>query len=439
MRPTHTPYGLSRRSLLAGTAGIVAGIGLSACTADDLIGNRTRVRYWNLFGGGDGARMTQMTDAFIESRPDIDFRATTLAWGAPYYTKLAMSAAGGRAPELAILHLSRLGGYAPGRLLDPFPLDMLAELGITQDRFLPDIWNRCTVDGELYAIPLDTHPFVLYYNVDICREIGLLDSNDQLIPLSGTDELIEAFVEARRVTGNLGVSLSTGDVSPWRLWWTLYRQLDGELFDESGTELILDEERGLEALEFMRRLSIEEEVAPRGADYQAAVANFSNGQAAFLFNGGWEVTTFQTQQVPFSMTTFPNVFGNTNRTQGDCHCFVLPHQRNRDWDNTRAALEYVAYMLQNSVDWAAGGHVPSYLPVVESPEYLNLTPQSHYRHAAENVQLDPDVWFSGSASDMESQASGAFGAVHAGTNTPQEALDQFRGALQRLLDTPSPV
>jgi multiple sugar transport system substrate-binding protein len=39
---------------------------------------------------------------------------TVLAWGPPYYTKLAMASAGGRAPDLAIMHASRAVCSSPG-------------------------------------------------------------------------------------------------------------------------------------------------------------------------------------------------------------------------------------------------------------------------------------------------------------------------------------
>jgi multiple sugar transport system substrate-binding protein len=431
------PPALSRRALLAGTLGVAAGLGTAGCGNGR--GGETRLRYWNLFGGGDGVRMVDMVERFRAGRPDLDVTATTLTWGSPYYTKLAMAASGGRAPDVAILHLARLPGFAPGRLLDPFPADLLRERGITRDQFLPAIWDRCVVDGQVYAIPLDTHPFVMYYNTEVCRKIGLLDGSGHLVPLAGADDLVSAWAEAKRATGTWGLVLDAFGVSPWRLWWTLYRQLDGRLLTDDATELIVDDAKALEALTFMRRLAITDKVAPAQMYLDGAIALFGSGDAGFLFNGEWEVTTFQTQKTPFSMTPFPNVFGATNRAEADCHTFVLPHQRHRDPARTRAALDYVAYMLRNSVAWAAGGHVPAYLPVVGSAEYLALEPQSRYRQAAEDAQLDPIAWFSGSASDMENKAGAAFGAVQSGATTPEQGLAEFKKVMRTLLDTPSPV
>ncbi|MDR7277482.1 extracellular solute-binding protein [Catenuloplanes atrovinosus] len=429
---------MNRRQVLLGAAAVM---GAAACGAPS--GN-DRLRYWNLFGGGDGVRMVELIDAFAASRPDLDVKASTLTWGPPYYTKLSMAAAGGRAPDVAILHLARLSSFAPGRLLDPFPQELLTAAGITPDRFLPAIWDRCVVDGQVYAIPLDTHPFVMYYNTELCRRLGLIGAGGDLVPLRGADDLVAAWSEARKLTGGYGLVLDTFGVSPWRLWWTLYRQLDGDLLTEDATALVIDDAKALQALDFMRRLSVTDAVAPGQMLLSGAVALFGSGKAAFLFNGEWEVTTFQTQKTPFSMVPFPEVFPGTStdgiaRTQADCHTFVLPHQRGRTAEGSRAALDYVRFMLDRSVDWAEGGHVPAWLPATRSAEYLALDPQSRYRDAAATAQLDPPAWFSGSASNMETLAGSAFGAVQAGTLTPEAGLARFKADMQRLIDTPAPV
>ena len=84
--------------------------------------------YWNLFGGGDGARMVQMEADFARAHPDIAVKSTTLAWGVPYYTKLTTSTVAGKAPDIAILHMSRMPAFAPAGLLTPLDPATLAIL-----------------------------------------------------------------------------------------------------------------------------------------------------------------------------------------------------------------------------------------------------------------------------------------------------------------------
>ncbi|CCK30305.1 hypothetical protein BN159_5926 [Streptomyces davaonensis JCM 4913] len=80
--------GLSRRQLLAGIGGLtVAGsFGFAALgTGADALasGADTRVRYWNLFSGGDGYNMIAMLDAFRDSNPAIDVKDSTLQTAGP--------------------------------------------------------------------------------------------------------------------------------------------------------------------------------------------------------------------------------------------------------------------------------------------------------------------------------------------------------------------
>ncbi|WP_433014920.1 extracellular solute-binding protein [Kribbella sp. CA-294648] len=432
-----TPPTPSRRSLLTGALGLAGGLALSGtlsgCGA--LTPDEARVRQWNLFGGGDGARLLQIHEKFAAEHPAIAFEAHTLAWGAPFYTKLAMSAAGGRAPEIATLHLSRLKGFSPTTMLDPIPLDLLNKAGITEQDFLPETWQRCIVDGRLYAVPLDLHPFVMYYNTEICQKAGLLGPDGKIKQIKGVDGFVEALKAVKDTTGKLGASVDT--VGPWRLWWTLYGQLDGPFLDESGTKLVIDDAKALEALQYLAKLAADG-LIPKSANYPASVALFSSGDAGLAFNGEWEVTTFQTAKLPFSMAPFPLVYDKP-AAAGDAHTFVLPHQTGRRAADTEATIEYIAWMLKNSADWAAGGHIPAYQPVVSSPEYLNLKPQAEYRSVAPDVFFDPDAWFAGSGAQLQSEAAAAFAGIFNGRSAPRQALDQFKTAVQKLLDTPSPV
>ncbi|WP_410789216.1 extracellular solute-binding protein [Kribbella sp. C-35] len=429
MPPDPAPFRPGRRAVLGGLLGTLA---LTGCGA---LRSEPKVREWNLFGGGDGARLLQIHQQYVAEHPDVMFEAHTLAWGPPFYTKLAMSAAGGRAPEVATLHLSRLKGFSPATMLDPIPVDVLADAGVTESDFLPTSWNRAVVDGKLYAVPLDTHPFVLYYNTEICKKAGLLGADGKIKTVQGVDAFVDMLKAVKDVTGKFGASVET--TNPWRLWWTLYGQLEGKFFDETGTRLILDDAKALEALSLMAKLAADG-LTPRSSNYSALVAQFSNGDAGLSFNGEWEVTTYQTAKMPFSMAPFPVVY-DVPKYAGDAHTFVLPHQSNRNKDDTKATVEYIAWMLKHSAEWAAGGHIPAYQPVAKSEEYLNLKPQAEYRSVAPDVLFDPDAWFSGSGAQLQNEAAAAFSGVFSGQATPQAALAQFKAATQKLLDTPSPV
>ena len=430
---------VSRRRFLYGAAAAFGGMALASCSGAPFGSLKSTVHFWNLFGGGDGARLSDMESNFVDSNPNLELESTTLTWGAPYYTKLSMSTVGGRPPEVAVLHQTRMGAYAPAGLLEPLDPGMLTEYDIGPDKFLPEVMESAKYQGEIFTIPLDTHPQVMFYNTDIAKKAGLLEENGDLKPIEGPDAVIDAFKKAKEVTGEQGVAFAPADGTvPWRIFYTLYGQLGGEVLSPDASEVVLDQENAERAVEFMIELTVGEELTAANQDYPAAVAQFQSGNAGFHWNGEWEVTTFAEAGMPFSIVPFPSIFGN-NRVQADRHTFVIPKGVGKDSRKMDAALTFVSSMMKNSFIWAQGGHIPAYLPILESEEYRNLTPQSNYAGVADDVVLDPNAWFSGSGSDMETQAAVPLQQAMAGGLKPKEAVDAMRASMQELVDTPSPL
>ncbi|WP_440103212.1 extracellular solute-binding protein [Streptosporangium sp. H16] len=438
-RTPPTPSRITRRNLLGGA--LALGLLGSGCSLPvDLGSSRTRIRYWHFLGASDGVVMNGMVGAFAKENPGLFVEENVLQWGEPFYTKVAMAGAGGRSPDLATFHLARLPGIGPGLILDPINLDLLAENGLRAEDFSPPIWERAHVDGVLYAVPFDAHPMVQYHNTDVCGRAGLLGGDGKLLPTKGADQLLEALRKAKDVLGGKPPltfdALGLGTVGPWRVWWSLYPQSGGTLLSDDGTQITIDDAKALEALSFMRTLGAEGLCDPT-TDYAASVAAFQNGDAAFLWNGDWEITTFKQAKTPFDMTRFPSVFGGAS-AQADCHVFVVPHQRDRDPRIERETYRFIAYLVKNSADWAVAGHVPAYLPALEEPEYLALSPQSEYRSVITDVALDPQVWFTGSASRLWIEFGEAFSPVIAGTRTPEQGLALAKAALRGLMEAPNP-
>jgi multiple sugar transport system substrate-binding protein len=168
------------------------------------------------------------------------------------------------------------------------------------------------------------------------------------------------------------------------------------------------------------------------------VALFASGKAGFFWDGEWEVTTFQTANLPFNMTLFPNIFGS-NETQSDSHTFILPRPSSVNQQQLANSLEFISFMLKDSMIWAQGGHIPAYQPVIQSAAYQKMKPQANYAAEAQYVTYDPPGWFSGSGSQMETEAGAAFQAVMSGQLTPQQGLSEYRSYMQKMLNTPSPV
>ena len=455
--PPHPPgirdRTLTRRGLFGGAmaaaAAVVAGAGatgvagcstpLSAGLVNTKLDPGT-IEYWNLFGGGDGVRMQQMLDGYRAAHPGTNLQAITLAWGNPYYTKLSLATVGEKPPHVAVSHLTRMKTLVEADLLQELHLDDLARSGMTPADFNPRAWQAGLVDGRIYAIPLDTHPFVLFYNTEICQRAGLLDADGQLIEITGEDGFADALEAAKRVTGRHGAThgMNADPATPWRLFQTMYSQLEGQVLGDDGTRVVLDDAKAGRVLDYLRTLTIEKSLIPT-TDYQGAIALFAAGQVGFHLNGEWEISTFQNAKMPFGMALVPNVFGGPHAVQADSHTLILPRRPDQDRVELDRSLGFVKSMLDQSRTWAEGGHVPSWQPFATSEAYRDLHPQSSYAAAADTAVYDPPGWYSGSGSNFETIMGSAVGAVETGQLTTGAAIAQMRSQLSVLAKTPSPV
>lgn len=438
---------LSRRTLLRGAGllglgGLVSGCG--SALASGVAGTGppgNTLSYWNLLGGGDGVRMQAMEQAYQKQHPNVALNAVVLAWGNPYYTKLSLATLGDRPPDVAISHLTRATILARAGLLEPLNEAELAPYGLTGGHFTPAAWAKAHTDGTLYAIPLDTHPFVMYYNTDICKKAGLLNGNGSLKSLNGPAVLTQALTAAKKVTGAYGavVSINSDPATQWRFFSTLYYQMGGSVLADDGQKIVLDGTKAEKVLSFIQNLTVKQKLMPTSVDYAGAITTFATGKAGFYFEGDWEITTFETTKTPFSMTAFPNVFGGKYAVQADSHSFVLPKDPARTAAKRKEVFVFIRSMLNHSSTWAQGGHIPAWLPYQKSAAYEKLKPASNYKWVADHVRYDDPAWYSGSGSDFENIMGFAIAAVSAGQMSPAAAVSDMRRKLVKYANTPSPV
>ncbi|MEV8591605.1 extracellular solute-binding protein [Streptomyces sp. NPDC052012] len=433
--------GLSRRHLLTAAGGLaVAGsFGFAALgTGADALASSasTRVRYWNLFSGGDGYNMIAMLDSFREDQPSIDVKDSTLQWGNPYYTKLAMAASGNRAPDLAVMHLGRVPGFSPGRLLDPWDVNLLAEYGVHERDFNPELWRRAVVDGKLYALPLDIHVQLCFYRKDVLKKAGLLGDDGHMVPVTSTDDWFDVLKEARKATrkGLQTLGLHVNDLNiQWWMFVAFYTQLGGTWFDAAATEVTFDTGKATQVLEFLRR-HITDGYAIAGA---ADAEQFVNG-APFTLEGNWSVPVFDGAELDYGATPLPPVFGK-QATHAESHAFVLPHQSGRGGAANDAAHRLAAYIVRHAQQWAGGGHIPAYTPTLTSAAYRKLQPQSEYVSAMDHQATEPKVWFAGSTGLLAQRTGPVVMASTAGSAKPEAAARRIKGVLGQLLAMKNPM
>lgn len=438
-RPALTRRRALTTALAAGATALGAGAlgGCGGARAADA----STVKLWDLFQGADGGLLDDMVRTARPDMPGTRIERTVLEWGTPYYTKLAMASAGGRGPDVAVAHMSRLAGYAPSGLVDPWDLELLAEYGVRQEDFTDAVWSRTQYEGRTYALPLDTHPFIVFFHPEPVKKAGLLKADGTLDAdaFSSPDRFLAAGRELAKASGKQGITFGyTTDASQgWRLFYGLYRQTGGAFTLPEGGPAEVDLDRMAEVIAFMAKL-VDGKVNPKRLDYEAGVASFANRQTAMILSGEWELGTFRAANKHVGAAPFPTVFG-TPAVYADSHSFVLPHRDRPDPAHRRRTHRAIAALLKAGQLWATAGHIPAYGPITRTEEYADLMPQAHYKVAQEHVVLDPAVWFAGAGSDFQNAMSQVLQQALLDGLAPDRAARAMVRRIDTFLAKPSPA
>ncbi len=398
------------------------------------------VVWWDFLSGGDGVRMAALIDRFNEEHPDINIDATTLEWGVPFYTRIRTSTAVGEGPDIMTYHLSRVPLALDEGVLSEITAEDLANAGLTTNDFYErSIAAASSDDGTLHAVPFDVHSVVLYYNRDMLEGTNYLDADGNL---TGMDSL-ESFEAAMAALVENGVteplSYATADAgTTYRVFYTLFSQMGGELITDGEVLAGDNADKAVQAIEIMARWR-ENGWVPEQTEYPASVALFTSGRSPFHWNGVWEVPTMTDLAASGELSfdwgavQIPALMGQLG-TWADSHAFAIPQEdQPMDPEKRAAVMTVIGWMSQNSLSWAEAGHVPAFRSVAESDDFRAMEPNATYAALVETVAYDPRSQIAGVASPLYDAVQNLIVPAVDGFVTPQQAIDQMKTDLQRLI------
>ncbi|MDX3925763.1 MAG: extracellular solute-binding protein [Shinella sp.] len=413
-------------------AGLISLAGLPAFAQQN-------ITWWDFLSGGDGVRMKALIGRFNQEHPDIKVNATTLEWGVPFYTKVRTSVAVGQGPDVMTYHLSRMPLGLKEGVLDEITQADLDQAGLSKDDFFPAAAAAASGDdGKLYAVPFDIHSIVLYYNKSYLEGSRFLDGDGKLTGINNLADFEEALALAKEKGSTAPVSYSTADDGGiYRVFYTLLAQQGGELI--TGEEVLAGDnlQKAAKAIEIMTKWS-ENGWQPEQTEYEASVALFTSGKAAFHLNGVWEVPTMVDTEkkgalgFEWGAVQVPNLLG-TEATWADSHSFAIPKGTTMSPEKRAAVMTVIGWMEKNALSWADAGHIPAYKPVAESEEFKKMEPNATYSSLADSAAYDPRSPIAGVASPVYDASINIISPAIHGYMDPMQAAEQVKSELQSRL------
>ncbi|WJH29641.1 ABC transporter substrate-binding protein [Paenibacillus sp. CC-CFT742] len=425
-----------RVGLLALTLLLSVSMILSACSgnsggADDDAASDGKVSlsFWTLFDGGDGANMQALVDEFNKTHPNIEVKNTKLAWG-EYYTKLVTAVGNGNGPDIGISHSSRLPDLIDQGVVTELDTPA-ADAGVDWNSYNQNLLSAVTVDDQHYAVPIDTHAFIMFYNKKLLKEAGLLGEDGKPVLEQSADGFV-SFLKTLKEKLPAKVTpfaLSNNNDDPFRLWWSLYSQLGGnDVISDDLKSAAIDKEKGIQAADYIQKLYTEGYIKKNDPDFYK---NFQSGTAAMTMTGVWTTGTWEsTKDFEFGAMPIPK-FYDQEATWGDSHTIILPLTQDEDEAKRKAAMIFADWVADNGQVWAKAGHIPSKPSVLEKQEFKDMPYRSDYSEVASVVKFSKKS--TKTAQIREEVAFKFLNEVWVNKMTPADAMNNMEAGIQKIL------
>jgi len=378
------------------------------------------IQMWSPLTGGDGGVMTQLAQQFSQSSG-----VTVNHVPQPeYLQKLETAAAGQTLPEMTVIRAADISQMAARNIIKPMGADALAAAGgeAIAAQFPEQVWNIGAYQDQRYAVPLDVHPLVLYYNKDLVAAAGVTIPSDR--PM--TREEFDAAVDALNKDGVAGIAIGTL-FSGETMFEMLLRQFGGQLANEDATEATYNSPEGVEALTYIRDLKQKTSPTISGQG-DPEVTQFQQGKAAMVIHGPWHIGNLS--KLPFTGYAQVPQIGDEFAVWGGSHQLAVATE---DPAKQAAAGCWIGWLSQNSAQWATAGQVPAREDARSSiPE--EAAPVRSFANEIEEVIMPPAIpGFSGAIGGTEGFGR-AVNPVLLGEQTDiKAALDQAAQRSTQLL------
>lgn len=312
---------------------------------------------------------------FTADNPTITIKRTYLPYS-DYLTKFKAAVAAEAPPCIAqIPWAGEFRDYVNSGAL--IPLTEAVKTGFPA--FFDPIVAATTINGDMWAIPLDVNTLQIAYNKTLFDQLGLT--------VPKTQSELQAIVDKLSANGNFGIAMGTKD--KWSAGDLFFAQV--AYTDGTNTKLAMadagtagwDDPAFLQAAQNVIDQVTAGDFAPGANSMDAFVGNmdlFVSQRAGMMYPVGNFVTAGVADKVgssfEWSLFPFPAPDGSTldvRATGGIAEMFVVT----KACANQAAALDYLRYLVNDGggATLVANDFIPSWdfpVPADKSPLYQNM-------------------------------------------------------------------
>jgi len=351
------------KKMIALACAATLALSATACGSTDLKTADTtgEIEFWTVFTGPDGENMTKMIDEYNKTNPDFKVKHRPMNADDLYQKVPMMVRSGKNVPDLAISHVERLPLFAETDMLTPMD-EFIKESGkIKGENYVQEAWEKGDIDGNRYSIPLDVHSFVTYYNEDLLEKYGPHVLDDGIITFEEVEQV--GKIAAADDIKSMGITWMRVKFLGW------YAQLGGEL-SEDGTNPSFANEKSEKVLNTVKNLH---DKGYTNIDGEDSGQLFRSGQLVFWPEGIWMKNSLaEIEGLNFGMAHSIAFDVDNVKNWTSSHQMVMFKNPDMTDEKAQGIMDFVAWVGENSIEWARAGQVPASLKILENQEFKDM-------------------------------------------------------------------
>ncbi|MDX6326425.1 MAG: multiple sugar transport system substrate-binding protein [Nocardioidaceae bacterium] len=258
-----------------------------------------------------------------------------------------------------------------GRTLDIS--DFVAKPSVKWDQFPEAARGTATPDGKTIGFPAVVDNLALIYNTKLFADAGIAEpTNDwswddyRAAAKALTDPSKNIYGSAYPVSGS--------EDTAWRLWPMIW-QRGGEVLDPSSGKVMFNEPAGVDSLEFLRSMAVDDKSMYLDQTDEKAGPLFADGHVGMLISGPWQLYDLKQAHTPYKVAYLPGYNGDHTTVSGPDIWALFDHN---DVNRAYWATQFAYWLTSPEIDTRfnlAMGNLPLRSSEAKSPAFKTYEKQ----------------------------------------------------------------
>lgn len=317
-------------------------------------------------------------DAYMEKYPDVSVKLVPVPSDG-YEQKLLTQLAGGSGSDVFYVGDETMAKLISNQSIEPLSGFLTSgDSFVKADEFAEGLWGAAKRGEEIYGLPVDNNPLLLYYNIDLFKEAGLKSPQEYYDAGEWNWKTFEEVTSRLKETGKKGFVIDSG----WSYVISWIWSNGGDMYDAEGNYVMDRNDKVMEAIAYLHKL-----VADGNMTYAGSLPKGQGNDAMFLSNqvgmvaaGRWMTPMFsENPNLHFDYIPYPTNTGNKMEPAAIATAYLSLNQNSKQKEEAKKFLTfYVSAEGQKARLSGMGNAVPSVGGIDDIVTADGIPPHSQY-------------------------------------------------------------